>query len=229
MPRRNFKRTSIKRRRRYRSRSRFRKRRRYNKVARPLLTKQKCKMRYYDQFVLNPGLAGSPAVYIFSANGLYDSNVTGVGHQPLGFDQMMAMYDHSTVIASKINVSFQNTDPNNACVVAITAQDNNVATLTAAEIIENGHTRWTTIGTKGSGKEITNLGMKCNPNKYLSISNPLSDSTVKNSIVSNPAEQVYYLVYAFPNTSGVDATDVLCTVTIDYTVILTEPKKLSIS
>lgn len=43
--------------------------------------------RYVEGFIdLNPGALGSNAPYTFSANGLYDPNITGSGHQPIGFD-----------------------------------------------------------------------------------------------------------------------------------------------
>lgn len=45
---------------------------------------------------------GIVASYQFSTNGMFDPNVTGVGHQPLYFDQFADLYDHYTVIASKI-------------------------------------------------------------------------------------------------------------------------------
>lgn len=39
--------------------------------------------------------------YAFSCNGLYDPNASGTGHQPLYFDQLMTIYDHYTVTASR--------------------------------------------------------------------------------------------------------------------------------
>lgn len=41
---------------------------------------------------------------VFRANSLYDPDYTGTGHQPNGFDALMAAYDHFTVLATKIRV-----------------------------------------------------------------------------------------------------------------------------
>ena len=63
------------------------------------------KMRYVEEFELNPGL-GSVASYVFRANGLYDPNYTGAGHQPYGFDQWMTYYNQFTVLGSKMKAIF---------------------------------------------------------------------------------------------------------------------------
>lgn len=55
----------------------------------------------YNERVTFDNTGGSNGQYQFSANGLYDPNITGTGHQPLYFDQFMAIYDHYTVLGSK--------------------------------------------------------------------------------------------------------------------------------
>jgi len=58
---------------------------------------------YADYFTIDPGI-GSAGSYIFSCNGLYDPNITGTGHQPHGFDQMMVNYNNYIVTSSAIEV-----------------------------------------------------------------------------------------------------------------------------
>ncbi|AWW06122.1 MAG: capsid protein [Cressdnaviricota sp.] len=48
--------------------------------------------------------AGVISKYNWSCNGMFDPNTTGTGHQPLYFDQMSALYNHYTVIGSKIKI-----------------------------------------------------------------------------------------------------------------------------
>jgi len=41
---------------------------------------------------LNPAI-GAAAGYVFNLNSLHDPNTSGVGHQPTGFDQLIAIYE----------------------------------------------------------------------------------------------------------------------------------------
>jgi hypothetical protein len=60
-------------------------------------------LSYADYFSMNP-TPGGPVSYLFVCNGLFDPNFTGTGHQPYGFDQLMANYAHYQVLSSTIEV-----------------------------------------------------------------------------------------------------------------------------
>jgi len=49
---------------------------------------------------------GALVNYQYALNGCYDTDITGVGHQPMYFDQYMALYNHYTVIGAKMIVEF---------------------------------------------------------------------------------------------------------------------------
>ena len=63
------------------------------------------KLPYYEPSFSLTGTAGVISQYVFSANGVYDPNITSTGHQPLGFDTMMLYYEQYTVIESRITVT----------------------------------------------------------------------------------------------------------------------------
>lgn len=58
---------------------------------------------YSDTVELNPS-NGTLVHYDFRLNSLYDPDFSGAGHQPRGFDQMMAFYQKFRVYACKIDV-----------------------------------------------------------------------------------------------------------------------------
>jgi len=65
----------------------------------------KAKLRYSCQVAANYA-AGAPNHYQFCANGLYDPEVAVGGHQPYGFDQLIARYQNATVLYSTCKAQF---------------------------------------------------------------------------------------------------------------------------
>lgn len=64
-----------------------------------------CKLRYTSR---NAFTTASGAVFhhVFAGNSLFDPDTTGVGSQPVGFDQLSAMYRTYCVFASRIKVIY---------------------------------------------------------------------------------------------------------------------------
>lgn len=186
------------------------------------------KTRYVEKtLTLNPSIGGLADSYVFSANGIYDPNISGIGHQPIGFDQIMNFYDHYIVLGSKISVKFRNQDTSNSFIVGITLSDDNVEIPNASRLIENGRCRWTMLDPANSnyGSISKQLQMKCNPNKFLGRSNPLSDPELKGSISTNPTEQAFWHIFAEPPNLN-DGGSVELFVVVEYLVAYIEPKIL---
>lgn len=51
---------------------------------------------------------GVPQITYYAGNSLFDPDITGVGHQPLGYDQWSAFYSKYCVYGSKISVTVLN-------------------------------------------------------------------------------------------------------------------------
>jgi len=62
-------------------------------------------LRYTERIEFSPSGITTQA-YTFRANDLRDPNSTGVGGQPLGFDQLMELYNNFTVTDSKIMINW---------------------------------------------------------------------------------------------------------------------------
>lgn len=190
----------------------------------PVPYKLSTAMIYNERVTLSPSL-GLPGVHVFSANGTFDPNITGVGHQPRGFDQMMALYDHNVVIYSEICVDYhpQNAGATITPAIAIVAlRDFSSVSLNRDDYIELSDTVWKTTSPQGSA---TRIKMAENPNKFLGRGSPLSDPDLKNSNSSNATEQAYWHV-ALANATGTDPSSISVNVVIKYTVVFLEPKNV---
>lgn len=187
----------------------------------PLSRNIHARLIYEEQLGLTSGLFTN---YRFSANGVYDPNITGSGHQPRGFDQLMALYDHCTVIGSKITCHFTNTSATVTGVVSILVSDNTLSFVTPSDVLEYRNVVYSPIMIQGSGAEMVCLTNQVNPSKFLSISNPLSEDTLKNSASANAAEDVIYHINLW-NQAGVSHPPTEVLVRIEYECVFTEPKQ----
>jgi hypothetical protein len=191
--------------------------------------KQKATLRYFDRFQLDAGTGGIPAVKVYSANGVYDPDITAVGHQPRGFDQLMALYDHFVVTSCTIKVYADNNAEASGVLVGVNLLDSLVTSTDFRNYMESATKKVLLLGASGGGgpcaKTVT---YTCDPVKFLGRSDALSDPELKNSANSNPTEQAHWHVFAMPLNTG-DAQPVNIGVELEYTGYFIEPKMPSVS
>lgn len=179
---------------------------------------------YVDTTIqLNPGLAGVPDFHNFSANGLYDPDISGVGHQPMGFDQMIALFNHYTVTMSKIRVTFVNEDANYPQIVGVRIAASTSTPSDANQFIELTSGKWAVVGDFGSAQEQKTLTLECPVGSWLGRPNVLNEDDLRGDDSANPTEDVIFQIIAQP-IQGVDSGRVDCVVQIEYTAIWTEPR-----
>lgn len=201
-----------------------RKDRLWRSVKSPVPTKFATKVIYASQFQLDAGVAGVPGVYVFSANGLFDPDITGVGHQPRGFDQIMALYDHYVVIAVKVKFEMApaSSTASNVARCGITLKDSSTVFTNANNYMEAGYTIWS-LASVGGTSEGVKFEKAYNPNKFLGRSKPLADAELKGSASANPTEQAFLHLWTAP-VQSLDAGPFDCQVHLEYSVVFIEPK-----
>lgn len=191
----------------------------------PLSKTLKVTCKYQENTNLNPSLAGGIALNSYSANGMYDPNVSGIGHQPRSFDQLMTLYDHYVVIASSIQVTFFNYDQSNPQVVGIGVADQSTSYGILNNALESPDCVYGVLGVKGSGNDIVTLRRSISPPKWLGSGiAPLSNDQLQGSSSTNPPEDVLFQVFAGAFDEATDTNDVGAQVVINYTAILKEPR-----
>lgn len=193
------------------------------------------RLRYTEQFNLN-ATAGTIAYNDLCANGLYDPNLTGVGHQPYGFDQIMTLYNHYVVLGSRITCQFLIDTatsgipayagvalcPTTAVVGAFSNVNHFLESGTVPKkqvIVSNNN-----MG-NSNGKGGTRISMNFSTKKYFNRSPRDSDELQGNSS-ANPSEQAIFTVYA-ASVIGTDPQNIVCLATIDYICLFTEVQQLA--
>lgn len=188
-------------------------------------------LRYCGDIRLNPS-AGSQgtAGHDFVANSLFEPDLSGTSHQPMGFDQIMTLYDHYTVLGSKITVQFNNLN-DNIYTCGITLQDDVGTTASITETREHPQTVFASLGSV-TGKSTLVLTNKFSTKRFFNRKHPVDDSDLRGDAATiqaqNPIEQAIYNIWAIA--AGGIASDPLvidANVTIDYISVFTEPKRLA--
>lgn len=192
----------------------------FAKGKNPLPFKLVTKLAYNQQFLLS-GAAGATAVRVFDASTLYDPDYTGTGHQPLGFDQIMPMYDHYVVLGSKITCRFAPGTPS----MVIGVSGNAVVTpkTDPSHYIEAGATSHMAVVYQAN---MPIINQTYSPKIHLGIDDPMAADKLQGTASSNPTDNWFYHVFAAPFNSG-ESVSCYVDVTIEYTAAFIEPVQLA--
>ncbi len=215
-------------------RGRFVKRRRRLRVPRQmaLVVPQTMvtKLRYYHHGdTLDPGIAGTVG-QTFSTNSLFDPDVTGGGHQPMGFDQFANFYKQYTVLGAKISTTFicrgGDSGGVNQYRVGVFVDDVNSLTHTVDNIIELGRGPSRVMSWANGGRGVVTMSRKWSAKKYFKVAT-MRDSDWQTLFTASPAKRAYFHVWA----AGVLAADnpaaLVFSSTIDYICKFTERVELA--
>lgn len=177
-------------------------------------------LRYVEAFSINPAI-GTPSTYTFAANGLYDPNITGAGHQPMGFDQMTALYNHYEVIGAKISMTVVNSGTVEGFNCGVKLDDN--GTLTNIDLNttwEEPLMSWRTVSSYFDTP--VKIVQKFSQKSF--FGDKAGDRETWGDGASNPADIAYFICCIGPVTSTQDLSSLPCVVEIDFIVKWHEPK-----
>lgn len=186
------------------------------------------KLRYAQFININPasGVTGS---YVFSANGMYDPDITGTGHQPSNFDRWMAVYDHYTVVGSKIKVSYTPTIATTIVPgifgVLLTDAGNEATSLIQENLLEQPRVKYSrkVLGMPTANSMPATVVKRFSSKRFFGVKPLGGGKTFQGSASANPTEGAFYEVFVCP-IDGNDPGNMALTVVIDYIAVLTEPK-----
>lgn len=208
---------------------------RYHKKSIPLglgFPKSKLvKLRYCTSVSLNSGVA-TVSKNSFRANGLYDPDQTGTGHQPIYFDVFQLLYDHYTVLGARCTASFGVTSTNaGTAIIGIMLNDDSAydGGTTVNDYVESGKGTWKVLTMGSSSSKMENsVSMNMSTKKWFGVKNPVDSDGLRGICNSgNPSEEVYFIVYTGSVNPATDAAALDVLVVIDYIILFTEPRDIA--
>lgn len=191
------------------------------------------KLRYTQELLLNPTTTACVA-NVFAANGLYDPDLTGVGTQPRGFDQLCSstgLYSGYKVFGSKVSVRFvsQAADTTGITYVGISLRSSSTfATGPETNLSDRYTVKKVLTGiNSGTTRTLTNY---FSAKKFLGLVDVKDEDALQGAYNSNPSRLLYFHVWACPcNTGVVEPVALVALVQIDYIVQLVNPVSLATS
>jgi len=183
-----------------------------------------CKLRYAQDVTITPQFNTQPdghGLEVFSANGLYNTRMGSVNdHQPRGFDELMALYHHYTVVGSKCTVKFTPDSVSNPvhCGISVCAAAQRLPTLNSYLEKRNNIDKILIP----PGNYVT-IRKGCSPKKFLRVPSILTNPECQGSINTNPTEEVYFHIYMGSLQPIASGTAVI-SIVIEYAVVFSEPQ-----
>jgi len=183
--------------------------------------------KYREIIPFSGGAGGAMQSYLVSCNGIYDPNITGTGHQPLYFDQLTALYDHYTVIGSRIKYNIINTSNTPCSTVTFINDDATVTPSLVANVAEQSTAspmKWLQGAGVDSGLRLSN---KWSAKKYFKGS-VLANTELQGTATANPTEQSYFAI-VFQASDLSTAFSLVMEVSVEYICVWKELKDVAAS
>lgn len=190
------------------------------------------KLKYVDQRTLDAGLAGTDYI-TYRANDIYDPDQRiGFGHQPMGTDELFAIYNYATVVSSKMKVSWVTDGSANVTPSLITVYKSDavgdMATDNLTTILEQKKTRGYQVGgllnAEGFRSEYPST-ITFSAKKDMSVDDPMDEEDLRCTGQASPLKQYYFEIYQ-ASIAGNDPGLVNLIVEIEYNVVFSELETL---
>ncbi len=101
------------------------------------------RMKYCQGTILNPAALLSTAQ--FRMNGIFDPDITGIGHQPLGHDIWAQFYERYKVLHYKIKIYITDVTPSTLVVVGLNSSQSGTLPTIASTMCEQASTKYTCV------------------------------------------------------------------------------------
>lgn len=184
----------------------------------------------YSESINIVSASGSLGAHLFRANSCHDPDYTGVGRQPMAWDEWKALYNHYCVVGSKIKVTvLSDSGTTSPFVVGVYLSDGTTLPYTNW----NGYNeakKGTQVMINGTPNVRTQSAVaKFSAKKYFNVTDIKDNFQRLGALTSgNPAELSYFVVYYQQIDTAISDTKTIL-ITMDFIVDFSEPKSLALS
>lgn len=196
-------------------------------VGYPLGNSRLMRHKYFETITMIPGTTSSLENYTFILNGMYDTNYTGTGHQPYGFDQMTQFFKHYCVIGAKITVNYMLSSgfTEDAFIALVhdadTALDYSSSLLAGTQHIVEAKKGPYSYLTSTNDRRQLSLNWSLRKNERVTKPSQAIDWNGDSS--SNPVQLACAHVIIAPALDGTTIGTIKCQVQIDYLTLWSDP------
>lgn len=180
-------------------------------------------LRYKEAVLLDPS-AGQFKTYVFKTNDLYDPNYTGTGHQPMGYDQLAAVYSHYSVSRSRIKVT-QLTSPANPTVFGVLVSDQNGSSGPWPAVCEQPASAVRFLAPSQGTTMPMSVGHSWKLTSATGVRDGM-DSSYSAAVGASPTDCMYFVVFLQALDQSTDIAAQWYLVEIEYDVLFAVKKEL---
>lgn len=173
---------------------------------------------YSETTQIPTGAAGALAVQNWKINGMWDTNTSGGGHQPMYFDQIGALYNYYVVVGAIARVQFVPNAANTVPTLVGCYFNDNTTNPALSGILEQNTSKFKLSAYGGLDPIV--FTMKWSAKKYFGR-NVIDDSDLRGTPSSDPSEITYLSLFTDASQSVTAAGWTAC-VTIEFTAIWKE-------
>jgi hypothetical protein len=188
-------------------------------------TRKRTHLSYFESAVTVISGVSVAGTQVFSANGLFDPNITGGGHQPMGYDQMMLFYEHYIVHSCKCTV-VSVTSAVGPIFVSLSRNAGATPTTVITDLVENGNIEYQALPVGAVQTIFDKMVMVLDVAKFGGVDDILDNPEYRGAIGTNPAEQSYFHLSVW-NPYSAATLSATFSVLLEFDASFVEPKKLA--
>lgn len=167
-------------------------------VTGPTSNVMSVKLLYADTYTLNPGVAGVGANQVFRLGSIFDPDRTGVGHQPMGFDQLFELYERYQVWRVDFEIEFSfgaSSTSTEICGVGYRMSDSDSTSTDPRVVLEQGAGEFASVTGTSSIKRF-NGSVKLNDIHGVTYKQYMSNDDYGSTFGTNPVEDTFMHIFA---------------------------------